>query len=208
MPSGVAGPEQSRQTSQLIQSTRAGSADALGRLLEGCRAYLLLVANRHLGPDLQAKGGASDLVQVTVLDAIRDFAHFHGNTDTELLQWLRRLLRNNLADFTRQYRDTAKRQIGQEVRLEGGDSSAERGGGLAAAWPSPSGEAMANEQAEAIRRAVERLPDDYRRVLVLRYQDERSFDEIGDLLGLTANAARKLLLRAVERVQRDLEAPP
>jgi RNA polymerase sigma-70 factor (ECF subfamily) len=196
------------RAAQWLPAARAGSPEALGQALEACRDYLLRIAQRELGPDLQAKGGASDLVQVTVLDAIRDFAHFHGNTDTELLQWLRRLLRNNLADFTRQYRDTAKRQIGQEVRLEGGDSSAERGGGLAAAWPSPSGEAMANEQAEAIRRAVERLPDDYRRVLVLRYQDERSFDEIGDLLGLTANAARKLLLRAVERVQRDLEAPP
>ena len=196
------------RAAQWLPAARAGSPEALGQALEACRDYLLRIAQRELGPDLQAKGGASDLVQVTVLDAIRDFAHFHGNTDTELLQWLRRLLRNNLADFTRQYRDTAKRQIGQEVRLEGGDSSAERGGGLAAAWPSPSGEAMANEQAEAIRRAVERLPDDYRRVLVLRYQDERSFDEIGDLLGLTANAARKLLLRAVERVQRELEGPP
>ena len=196
------------RAAQWLPAARAGSPEALGQALEACRDYLLRIAQRELGPDLQAKGGASDLVQVTVLDAIRDFAHFHGNTDTELLQWLRRLLLNNLADFTRQYRDTAKRQIEQEVRLEGGDSSAERGGGLAAAWPSPSGEAMANEQAEAIRRAVERLPDDYRRVLVLRYQDERSFDEIGDLLGLTANAARKLLLRAVERVQRELEAPP
>ena len=196
------------RAAQWLPAARAGSPEALGQALEACRDYLLRIAQRELGPDLQAKGGASDLVQVTVLDAIRDFAHFHGNTDTELLQWLRRLLRNNLADFTRQYRDTAKRQIGQEVRLEGGDSSAERGGGLAAAWPSPSGEAMANEQAEAIRRAVERLPDDYRRVIVLRYQEERGFEDIGELLGLTANAARKLLLRAVERVQRDLEAPP
>jgi len=196
------------RAAQWLPAARAGSPEALGQALEACRDYLLRIAQRELGPDLQAKGGASDLVQVTVLDAIRDFAHFHGNTDTELLQWLRRLLRNNLADFTRQYRDTAKRQIGQEVRLEGDDSSAERGGGLAAAWPSPSGEAMAREQAESIRRAVERLPDDYRRVIVLRYQEERSFEEIADLLGLTANAARKLLLRAVERVQRELEGPP
>ena len=200
--------EPTRQAAQWLPAARAGSPEALGQALEACRDYLLRIAQRELGPDLQAKGGASDLVQETVLDAFRDFAHFHGNTDAELLQWLRRILLNNLINFTRQYRDTAKRQIGQEVRLEGDDSSAERGGGLAAAWPSPSGEAMANEQAEAIRRAVERLPDDYRRVLVLRYQEERSFEEIGDLLGLTANAARKLLLRAVERVQRELETPP
>jgi RNA polymerase sigma-70 factor (ECF subfamily) len=200
--------EPAKQAAQWLSAARAGSPEALGRALEACRDYLLRIAQHELGPDLQAKGGASDLVQETVLDAVRDFAHFQGKTEAELLQWLRRLLLNNLADFTRQYRDTAKRQIEQEVRLEDDDSSAERGGGLAAAWPSPSGEAMANEQAEAIRRAVERLPDDYRRVIVLRYQKERSFEEIGELLGLTANAARKLLLRAVERVQRELEAPP
>jgi RNA polymerase sigma-70 factor (ECF subfamily) len=200
--------EHADQAAQWLPAARAGSPEALGRALEACRDYLLRIAQHELGPDLQAKGGASDLVQETVLDAVRDFARFQGNTESELLQWLRRLLLNNLADFTRQYRDAAKRQIGQEVRLDGGDSSAERGGGLTAAWPSPSGEAMANEQAEAIRRAVERVPDDYRRVIVLRYQEERSFDEIGDLMGLTANAARKLLLRAVERVQRELEGPP
>jgi RNA polymerase sigma-70 factor (ECF subfamily) len=67
---------------------------------------------------------------------------------------------------------------------------------------------MAQEQAEAIRRAVAGLPDDYRRVLLLRYQEERSFEEIGACMGLTANAARKLLLRAVRRVRRELEGPP
>ncbi len=200
--------EPTEEGTHRLADARAGSPEALGRALEACRGYLLLVAQRELAPELRAKGGASDLVQQTLLDAVRDFAHFRGATEAELLHWLRRLLLNNLADFTRQYRDTAKRQIGQEVRLDGGDSSAERGGGLAAALPSPSGEAVAHEQAEAVRRAVERLPEGYRRVLVLRYQEERSFEEIGDLLDLTANAARKLLLRAVERVRRELEGPP
>ena len=197
--------EPTNEAAQWLAAARAGSRAALGQALEACRGYLLMIARRELGPQLQAKGGASDVVQETVLDAVRDFAHFQGNTEAELLQWLRRLLLNNLADFTRQYRATDKRQIDREVRLEGGDSSAERGGGLAAGLPSPSGEAMAHEQAEAVRRAVARLPDDYRRVIVLRYQEQLSFDEIGRSLGLTANAARKLLLRAVERVQREWE---
>jgi RNA polymerase sigma-70 factor (ECF subfamily) len=201
-------PEPANESAQRLEAARAGSQDALGQALEACRGYLLLIAQRELGPELQAKGGASDLVQETLLDAVRDFARFQGKSEDELLHWLRRLLLNNLADFARQYRETGKRQIEREVRLEGGDSSAERGAGLAASLPSPSTDVRAGEQAEAIRRAVERLPEDYRRVIVLRYQEERSFEEIADLLGLTANAARKLLLRAVERVQRELEGPP
>src|SRR5262249_37300807 len=121
--------------------------------------------------------------------------------------WLRRLLLNNLADFARHYRETDKRQVEREVALDAGTSSAERGGGLAAALPSPSGEAMAHEQAEAGQPVLERLPDDCRRVIVLRYQEERSFEEIGRMLDLTPNAARKLLLRAVERAQRELDKP-
>jgi DNA-directed RNA polymerase specialized sigma24 family protein len=63
------------------------------------------------------------------------------------------------------------------------------------------------EQAAALRRVLERLPDDYRRVIVWRYREERSFDEIDAVLSLTANAARKLLLQAVEQVSRELEGP-
>jgi RNA polymerase sigma-70 factor (ECF subfamily) len=196
------------QTGQWLTAARAGSQEALGQALEACRGYLLLIAQRELGRELQAKGGASDLVQQTLLEACRDFARFPGASEAELLPWLRRLLLNNLADFTRHYRDTDKRRLDREVALDAGRSSGERGGGLAAPLPSPSGAAMAREQAEMIQRSLERLPEDYRRVIVLRYQEERSFEEIGGLLGLTANAARKLLLRAVERMQRELEGPP
>jgi RNA polymerase sigma-70 factor (ECF subfamily) len=199
--------EAADESAQRLSAARAGSREALGQALEACRGYLLLIARRELGPEFQAKAGASDLVQATLVDAVRDFAQFQGLTEAELLQWLRRLLLNNLADFVRHYRGTNKRQIDREVSLEGGNSSAERGGGLAGPLPSPSEAVMAREQAEALRRVLDRLPEDYRRVLVWRYQEERSLNEIGSLLGLTPNAARKLLLRAVERVNRELQSP-
>jgi RNA polymerase sigma-70 factor (ECF subfamily) len=52
------------------------------------------------------------------------------------------------------------------------------------------------------------LPEDYRRVLVWRYREERSFEEIGQLLKRSANAAQKLWLRAIERLRQELETPP
>ncbi len=46
---------------------KAGSVEAIGEIeLEGCRSYLLLIANRELGDDLQANG-ALDPVQETFL---------------------------------------------------------------------------------------------------------------------------------------------
>src|SRR5262245_33106202 len=146
-----------------LPGARAGSAEALGRALEACRGYLLLVAQRELAPDLRTKAGASDLVQETFLEAQRDFARFHGDSEAELLAWLRRLLLNNLANFTRHYRATDKRRVALEVALGGADSSCAPGAAVADDAPSPSGEAQAREQDEAVRRALERLPEDYRR---------------------------------------------
>jgi RNA polymerase sigma-70 factor (ECF subfamily) len=167
---------------------------------------LLLVADRQLDPALQAKGGASDLVQDTFLEAQRDFARFHGDSPEELRAWLRRVLLNNVANFTRQYRHRAKRDVGREGSLEAGGSSHERGAGLAADALSPSGEALAHEQAQALARAMERLPPDHRRVLTLRHEEQLTFAQIGEQMQRTANAARMLWLRAVERLQKEMGA--
>jgi RNA polymerase sigma-70 factor (ECF subfamily) len=197
--------EPRNEAGQRLSAARAGSQDALGQALEACRGYLLQIAQEELGGQLQAKGGASDLVQETLLDAVRAFGQFRGQTETELLQWLRRLLLNNLADFARLYRQTGKRQIDREVHLETGDSSAERDGGLGAALPSPSGHAINREQEQALQRALAELPEDYRQVVLLRYREERSFEEIGHIMGRSANAIRKLWLRAVQRLKEGLK---
>ena len=52
-----------------LAAARTGSSEALGQALQACRGYLLLLAERELDPDLRAKGGASDVVQETFLEA-------------------------------------------------------------------------------------------------------------------------------------------
>jgi RNA polymerase sigma-70 factor (ECF subfamily) len=195
-----------KDAAQYLPAARAGSREALGQALEICRSYLLSVANQGLDQDLRAKGGASDLVQETFLEAQRDFGTFQGSSEEELLAWLRLLLLHNVANFTRRYRGTDKRRVAREVGLDGTESAAGRRARLATDTPSPSSEAMAHEQAEKIQQALERLPEDYRRVILLRNQERRSFEEIGPLMGRSAEAARRLWSRAIERLQRELEA--
>jgi RNA polymerase sigma-70 factor (ECF subfamily) len=190
-----------------LPAARAGSSEALGQLLEACRGYLLRIANEGVAADVQAKGGASDLVQETFLEAHRDFARFQGNTEAELLAWLRCLLLNNVANFARCYR-AGKRQVGREVPLAGSDSSTTGGVGFGANTSTPSMEAMAREKAEAVARALERLPEDYRRVIALRNQERREFEEIGRLMERSADAARRLWSRAIERLQQELDKTP
>jgi RNA polymerase sigma-70 factor (ECF subfamily) len=188
-----------------LSAARAGSPEALGQVLEGFRGYLLLIAQQEMDPQLQAKGGASDLVQETLVDAVGDFHRFNGTSEGALRAWLRQMLLHNVADFGRHYRDTDKRRVDREVHLEAGDSTVPPGDQLVADTLSPSRQAMADEQAQAIQRALERLPEDYRIVVRLRYQENQSFDEIARGMHLTPNAARKLWMRAVKRLRQESE---
>jgi RNA polymerase sigma-70 factor, ECF subfamily len=186
-----------------LSAARAGSTEAFGQTLQACRKYLLLVARKEFDENLRAKGGASDLVQETFLKAHRHFDRFHGETEGELLAWLRELLLNNLASFRRLF-VAGKRRVAREVTLDGGDSSSPVRE-LSADVPSPSEQALGHERDQALQRALGCLPEDYRHVLTLRYVERHSFDEIGRATGRSANAARKLWARAVERLQHELD---
>jgi RNA polymerase sigma-70 factor (ECF subfamily) len=183
-----------------IEAARGGSADALGQALAYCRQYLLALANEELEPDLQAKVGASDVVEETFLEALHDFGQFQGRSENELLAWLRQILLHNLANLSRQYRDTDKRQIQREVVL-GGASAQELLEALPDDGSSPSGHAVRREQDEALQRALAQLPERFRSVIEWRTYERCSFEEIGRRMQRSAGAARKLWARAIERLQ-------
>lgn len=206
MPSDTHHGKSAGLVSRLLQAARGGSREALGQLLQTYRNYLLLLANRELDPDLRAKNGASDLVQETFLKAQAEFDQFQGETPGELLAWLRRILENNLANFTRAYRDTGKRQLAREVSLDrhGSDVPVPP---LEAPTPCPSGQIERRERIEQLERALERLPEHYRQVIVLRHRENRSFEEVGRALDRSPEAARKLWLRAIAQLQQELPPP-
>jgi DNA-directed RNA polymerase specialized sigma24 family protein len=83
--------------------------DDRGRLLDGYRQYLLMIANGVIGPELQAKLGASDLVQDTFVEAQRHLAGFRGKTEAELRAWLRKILQCRLAYLRRTHLATEMR---------------------------------------------------------------------------------------------------
>jgi len=147
----------------------------------------LLIAEKELDADLRAKGGASDLVQETFIKAQRAFAGFEGGPD-ELRAWLRRILLNHLADFRSLYREATKRQAAREVPLQSDDSSCAGTVPVPDDSPSPSRQAMAQEEAAEVQRFLEKLPEDYGIILKLRYQEERSFEEIARLMSRSENA--------------------
>jgi len=68
------------QDTALLWAAQAGSNSSLGRLLQGYRDYLNLLADDELGPDIRVKASASDLVQDSFLEARRDFGQFTGKS--------------------------------------------------------------------------------------------------------------------------------
>lgn len=190
---------------QWLDAARQGSSDALGRVLDWCRPYLLQVANDNLGTDLRAKAGASDLVQETFLDAQRDFGTFRGLTEEGLRAWLRCILLHNLASLNRHYRHTDKRRLRREIalaNLPGEESIAP----LMDREASPSSQMRARERDDALEEALAQLPPVHQQAIRLRNYERLSFAAAGERMGVSAAAARKLWGRAVERLQAILEA--
>jgi RNA polymerase sigma-70 factor (ECF subfamily) len=60
----------------------------------------------------------------------------------------------------------------------------------------PERSALAHEQQAIVQRALQRLPDNYRLVTVLRYWHDMSYDEIANATGLTESAIKTRLHRA------------
>ena len=192
---------------QLLQAARAGSTDAIGQVLERYRKYLLLVANDELEADLQGKLGPSDLVQDSFLEAHRDFGRFRGGSEAELQAWLRRILLNNVANAIRQFRRTGKRRISMEVSLDTSGSGSRERPQPVVETPSPRSKAIAREQEEALDRALVRLPEHYREVLLEHHRDKRTFEEIAGDLARSTGAVRKLWTRAIQMLQEEMGRP-
>lgn len=184
-----------------LDEARAGSSEALGALLEGCRKYLLLLANRELDSDLRPRTAASDLVQDTFVEVQRGFQSFRGTSEEELFAWLKSILAYRLANNLRSHRFAAKRTVDREQSLEASpalaiDELRERS--------SPEELAAARDEERRLRAALDALADLDREIIVMRTWEQKSFVEIGRELGKSADASRRLWGRAVKRLERAL----
>jgi RNA polymerase sigma-70 factor (ECF subfamily) len=62
--------------------------------------------------------------------------------------------------------------------------------------PGPERNALAREQQEMVQQALQRLPEHYRLVMVLRYWQELSYEEIAEVSGLPISTIKTRLHRA------------
>jgi RNA polymerase sigma-70 factor (ECF subfamily) len=205
----------------LMAKARAGEAEALGELCALYRNYLRMVVRTGLGPRLRERVELSDVVQEALVEVVRQFPQFTGQSEAALVGWLRRLVGQKLADLGR-YHSRAKRSAGgSDVPLDapvdpagaaGGDGDRPGGGRLldvlALSQTSPSEAASRRELIVLLADALEGLPAPEAEILWLYYADGLSFEAIGDRLGLSRKSVRGVWARGLKSLKRSLEGPP
>jgi RNA polymerase sigma-70 factor (ECF subfamily) len=186
----------------LIEQARLGSADALGKLLELYRSYLRLIAQLQAGDQLQSKFSPSDLIQATFLQAQRGFNDFRGNSEGELITWLRKILASQLAMEVRRYATGGRDvRLERQMHFELNKSSIIVNAILAARGNSPSQSAMRRERAVLLADALAKLPRDYREIIVLRHLKGRSFAEIAAQTHRTLDSVKSAWTRAIAKLR-------
>jgi len=201
----------------LLSRARAGETAALGELCALYRNYLRMVVRTGLGPRLRERVELSDVVQEALVEVVRQFPQFTGQSEAALLGWLRRLVGQKLADLGR-YHSRAKRAGGATaVPLDAALDPAGRAKGeesgrlldmLALSQTSPSQAVSKREQLVLLADAFAGLPEQEADVLWLYVAEGLSFEAIGQRLELSRKSIRGIWARGLKHLKRTMEGPP
>jgi RNA polymerase sigma-70 factor (ECF subfamily) len=196
--------ESSEDPVQLLGRARDGNTVALGRVLELYRRYLAILARLQIGRCLQGKVDPADLVQDTFLEAHRHFGEFRGNSEAELVAWLRQILAGLTANLVRHYFGAKRRDVRLERKLadELDQSSRVLDRALAASQSTPSQWAVRREQGVLLADMLSQLPEDYREVIILHNLEELAFPEISKRMNRSVDSVKNLWARALAKLRR------
>jgi RNA polymerase sigma-70 factor, ECF subfamily len=192
-----------------LAALQAGDDRAFERLVRAHIGRLHGVAMRLL----QNPADADEVVQEAFLSAYRNLSTFRG--DARLETWLHRIVVNAALQRLRR----RKRQVGAD-----GPGSVDRDGGgevdgllprfqdngypehFHRPWVQTTEElATRAETREQVRRMIDKLPDNYRTVLVLRDIEELDTSAVAELLELTPGTVKVRLHRARQALRNLLE---
>ena len=184
-------PLSSEDTVDLLELVKIGDRAALDRLLQRCIPPLRRWAHGRLPPAARAMHDTGDLVQETVIAALRRLEAFEARYQGALQAYLRQALMNRVRDLIRQ---AARRP--EQVALP--DQIADTG-------ISPLEQLIGAQNLERYERALERLSASDREAVIARLELQYSYEELAVVLDKpTADAARVAVTRAVKRLAREM----
>jgi RNA polymerase sigma-70 factor (ECF subfamily) len=170
---------------ELVEACQRGERDAFRVLFEKHKDRVYSVALRYSGD----AAAAMDIAQETFLKLFSSIRSFRGESGFE--SWLFRLVVNQCLDQRRRTRRVMPMVDGLLDLL--------RAPGLSAM-----DEMLRAELGERVRSAVGALPAEQRMVIVLRYTEGLSYDEIAEAVGCSAGTVASRLNRAHRTLERRL----
>lgn len=182
---------------QILARLRAGEEDACAALVHTHGGRLLAVARRLLRSDEDGQ----DAVQEAFLLAFRALGSFQGNSS--LGTWLHRILVN--VCLTKLRSRSRHPEVPLDDLLPAFDETGHHVRPVAE-WSDQADRHLARAETRAqVRACIDRLPESYRTVVLLRDIEELDTDQTAHLLGLSPGAVKTRLHRARQALRALLE---
>jgi RNA polymerase sigma-70 factor, ECF subfamily len=172
----------------LVTRLRAGDERAFEELVRTFGGRLLAVARRFV----RNEADAQDIVQSAYLSAFKALDQFEGHC--QLATWLHRIVVNTALMKLRSKRRKPEESI--ETLLPAFQEDGHHVEQFSD-WTTPADELIERDETRAtVRACIDRLPDNYRAVLLLRDIEERSTQDVAQTLSMTPTAVKVRLHRA------------
>jgi RNA polymerase sigma-70 factor (ECF subfamily) len=180
-------PEETHQTEEELSKRAATDPDAFGTLIERYHQRLVFFVHRIA---YFSSEDVEDILQNAYIKAYKNIYRY--DPSMSFSTWLYHIVRNTTLDELRH----------RAVRVKPYASFDDETILQIASEESIFGDVLKKETLEALKAAMNELPEKYREVLVLRYSEDKSYEEIIDILQLPKgtiaariNRAKKLLAK-------------
>ncbi|MEW5701757.1 MAG: sigma-70 family RNA polymerase sigma factor [Candidatus Zixiibacteriota bacterium] len=179
---------------RLIRDALAGDQSAYRELLARHRQSIYHVIFKIVrNPD-----EAADLVQETFMKAFGSLASYRF--EYRFSTWLYKIAANSAIDHLRKKRIEAL-SLDKPVPTHDGEVALE-----IPDWShSPEEDLFRKRRAVTIGEAIEALPSKYREVIILRHQQDRSYEEIAVQLNIPVGTVKARIFRARELLKKKLK---
>jgi RNA polymerase sigma-70 factor, ECF subfamily len=199
----------SKADEALVARLRGGDAQALADFMSARQPQLMAFIDRRLGAALRRKIEPEDLYQEVSAESLRSLGEVDLK-DRDPFNWLCQVAERRIIDAHRRFFGSQKRDAGREVSLNaggGGSTGTSRPGLinlLVASMTSASAAFSRDQKQMRLLAALEKLPEEHREALRLRYLENLPSKEIAERLGKTDGAVRVMLTRSLAKLQQIL----
>lgn len=181
--------EELERERRLLDSARAGNRPALETLLRMHQDRIYRTALSFLGGDSE---GAMEVAQDVMISMAKNLSTFRG--DSRLTTWLYRMTIN----YGKNWLAAKGRRTARFVSMEQPAHGDEEGGRTYDApdkAPTPREQAAISEMQALVQARLAQLPEEFRSAMILRFVEDRSYEEISEALGVPIGTVKSRINR-------------